>query len=66
MKAYVLPSGEMLFPKRLDLPGVVGDGWEFAEPHTPEFEQWLAFSVKAPREVVALAMRLKRAGQQKT
>lgn len=66
MKAYILPSGEVLYPKRLDLPGVVGDGWDFAERNTQEYEQWEPFSTKAPPEVVALAMRLKRAGQQKT
>lgn len=66
MKAYVLPSGEMMYPKRLSTPDAIGDGWAFAERNTPEYEQWLPFSAKAPPGVVALAMRLKRAGQQKT
>lgn len=65
-KAYILPSGEIMYPKRLEAPGIIGDGWGFAEPHTPAYDAWREFSERATPQVVALAVRLKRAGQQKT
>lgn len=66
MQAYILPSGEVMFPQRVDLPGAIGDGWAFAEPHTPDYDAWIDFAEKATPEIIALASQLKRAGQQKT
>lgn len=65
-KAYILPSGEMMHPQRLEAPGIIGDGWAFAEPHTAAYDAWFDFAEKANPAVIALAVRLKRAGQQKT
>lgn len=65
-RAYILPSGEMMYPRRLEIPGAIGDGWGFAEPHTEPYNLWIDFSTKATPEIIALAVRLKREIHQKT
>lgn len=41
MRAYKLPNGNLLIPKRAEGDGVIGDGSDEVAPNSPEYQQWM-------------------------
>ena len=49
MRAFILPNGNLLIPKRAEGPcGVIGDGMVEVAPGTEDYELWIAHAEPLP------------------
>lgn len=61
-QAYLLKSGEILYPRRAEGPdGAVGDGLDLAAAGSEEHKTWALFSTTADAEVEVYAEEIRAA-----